>query len=778
MSTNHNKLVILSGNAHPTLANDIASELNIKVGNVLVSKFANSETQVLINESVRDPTCNPCVNDYLMELLVMVDGAKRASAHRITAVVPFFGYARQSKKDKSRAPITCKLVANMMEVSGIDRVITIDLHSSQIQGFFNIPVENVYSDHLFTKYIKKRIIPTHSDYIIVAPGVGGVKRAKKIADELKADLAIIHKANIASSDSETMLVGDVKDKVAIIIDDIADTCSTLNSATVTLMRRGATKIFACVTHGVFSNNAIDIINEGSLSQLVITDSVPNSHNLAKCPKLKIVSISSVLAETIRRVHNGESIEMEVDTKVTENSEVVPNKEDTAATTTAVAHGRNRIKEGDNVVLNINNGEQYKNVRLVAANVNGSSNQLNKVNPKEMDEQLLRITEISNNQEANNSTLTPYNTSQKLTGDDIKGLKEKGSDYKDVITALIDNSSSFHTKTAYSQVKYLKKKMAKHSTLIRILKPSLKTLCESYYAKDAKKICHLRFDTFGRLLTHANVRAGIRVLVVESAMGIVTGAIAERMGGDGEVLSAFIGKGPSLSIAQNFGFEEKVEKTIYSFSIELINKLNAEALGDNTVTMSLPNSTAGGVYNQNRIDDTTPLLKDGVNSLVIVTQYHPLNILKACLPYLNPSGNIVIFSQFQQHLVECFQFLHENMLAVNISVAEIWMREQQVLPKRTHPNMNMDGSSGFLLSAIKVKGNDTKATTLTTTTSTSTSTITMSSNNKDIKMTIKQDEIEQPEEEEEEEEVLKKRKREDDNTTATTTTTTTTTESNN
>eukprot|EP01133_Synstelium_polycarpum_P007211 gene7211-8375_t len=313
MSLNHNKVVILHGNAHPMLASDIAGQLNTIVGNVLVSKFANSETQVIINESVRDvdlyivqPTCNPCVNDYLMELLVMVDGAKRASAHRITAVVPFFGYARQSKKDRSRSPITCKLVANMMEISGIDRVITVDLHSSQIQGFFNIPVENVYSEHLFVKYIKKKI-EMEGDIVIVAPGVGGVKRAKTISDKLNADLAIIHKANIASSDSETMLVGDVNGKIAIVIDDIADTCTTLNSASVTLMRRGAVKIFALVTHGVFSNNAIDIINECAISQLVITDSIPNQHNLAKCPKLKIVSIASILAETIRRTNHGESV---------------------------------------------------------------------------------------------------------------------------------------------------------------------------------------------------------------------------------------------------------------------------------------------------------------------------------------------------------------------------------------------------------------------------------------------------------------------------------------
>jgi len=245
----------------------------------------------------------------------MVDGAKRASTHRITAVVPFFGYARQSKKDKSRAPITCKLVANMMEVSGIDRVITIDLHSSQIQGFFNIPVENVYSEPLFVKYIKKKIKP-QGEIVIVSPGVGGVKRAKAISDKLESEIAIIHRANkeflLSSSSSfsfdiETMLVGDVNNKIAIIIDDIADTCTTLRLASNALKKKGATKIYALVTHGVFSNQAIEIINDSPITELVITDSIPNNHNIAKSPKLKIIPIASVLAETIRRTHHGESV---------------------------------------------------------------------------------------------------------------------------------------------------------------------------------------------------------------------------------------------------------------------------------------------------------------------------------------------------------------------------------------------------------------------------------------------------------------------------------------
>eukprot|EP01133_Synstelium_polycarpum_P007215 gene7215-8379_t len=324
--------------------------------------------------------------------------------------------------------------------------------------------------------------------------------------------------------------------------------------------------------------------------------------------------------------------------------------------------------------------------------------LETINPKDIDESLLKITEIQSNQEANNSTLTNINTSQKLTGEDIQALKEKGADSSTIIQALIENSSSFHTKTAYSQVKYLKKKMAKHSTLIRVLKPSLKTLCESYYAKDPKKICNLRFDTFGQLLTLANIKAGSKTLVVETTMGLVTGAIAERIQGSGKVLTAFVGKGASLSIAQNFGFTTEVESSIVPFNIELLSQLNV----DPTYTpLPAAGKISTSVFNQVRTHEASEILKEGVFSLVIVTKYSPLSILLASLPFLNPSGTIVIFSLYQSHLFECYQFLQQNNLAINLSITEIWMREQQVLPKRTHPTMNMDGASGYMLSGITI-----------------------------------------------------------------------------
>ncbi|GAM24157.1 hypothetical protein SAMD00019534_073320 [Acytostelium subglobosum LB1] len=447
--------------------------------------------------------------------------------------------------------------------------------------------------------------------------------------------------------------------------------------------------------------------------------------------------------------------------------------------------KNRIKQGDTVILNINNGETYRIIKLdndmkqtfgKLKNIDltpaiglpyyttfsvGKDRVLEQVNPKALDEELLRITEISNNQDANNSTLTSYNTSQKLTGDDIKGMKAKGGDYKEVISALIDNSSSFHTKTAYSQIKYLKKKMAKHSTMIRFLRPTLKTLCECYYSKDPRKI---RFDTFGQLLTLANIRAGLKVLVVETTMGLLTGAIAERMNGDGKVLSAFVGKGPSLSIAQNFGFASNVEQMIVPFSIEVLHQLNAENPAD--IKTTVPGTTSGGIFNQNQVEVATPLLKEGVDSLIIVTKYHPLNIVLACLPFLNPSGNIVVVSQFQQQLIECYQFLNKGPLALNLAISEIWMREQQVLPKRTHPTMNMDGSSGYLLSCIKVKTSTntttTTPTTSTSSTSTTTSTDTNNNDNNNNNNNNTEETVTTADAEEGDQHAMKKRKRDGEN----------------
>lgn len=248
---------------------------------------------------------NWSVNDSLMELLVMGDAFKRASCRQLVAVIPFFGYARQSKKHTGRTPITAKLVANMLQTAGFDRVITVDLHASQIQGFFDIPVDNLYAEPSIVKYIRKRI---QGDKVVVAPGVGGVKRAKSVADKLDLDLAILHKETNADTDEKYMvLVGDVKDKVALIIDDIADTCETLELATYSLVAKGAKEVYALVTHGVLSDRAIERLNSMPLKELVITNTIPNEYNLSQCPKLKVINLGHLLGEAIRRTNFGESL---------------------------------------------------------------------------------------------------------------------------------------------------------------------------------------------------------------------------------------------------------------------------------------------------------------------------------------------------------------------------------------------------------------------------------------------------------------------------------------
>jgi len=308
---------VFTGNANPALARDICSILGLDLGRMDVQRFSNGETSVIIHESIRamdvyiiQPICANMhgpypvsVNDALMELLIMGDAFKRASCQRLVAVVPFLGYARQSKKATARTPITAKLVANMIETAGFDRVITLDLHASQIQGFFDIPVDNLFAEALIIKYIKKHVV---GEKVVVAPGVGGVKRAKLVADKLDTELAIVHKEHKDGSVRVT-LVGDVAGKVALIVDDIADTCETLTLATRVLSAKGATQIIALVSHGLLSEDAIKRVQDTiSLTELVITNSIPNSHNFLQCPKLRMISIAPMMAEAIRRLHHGES----------------------------------------------------------------------------------------------------------------------------------------------------------------------------------------------------------------------------------------------------------------------------------------------------------------------------------------------------------------------------------------------------------------------------------------------------------------------------------------
>ncbi|KAA8917099.1 hypothetical protein TRICI_000771 [Trichomonascus ciferrii] len=313
MKTNSVKL--LAGNSHPELAQLVASRLNIELSNLTVAQYVNQETAVTIGESVRDEDVYVLqtghgmnVNDYLMELLIIIHACKTASARSITAVIPNFPYARQDKKDKSRAPITARLMANMLQTAGCDHIITMDLHASQIQGFFDIPVDNLYAEPTVLKYLHTKMMTVEfQDAVIVSPDAGGAKRAAAVADRLDLPFALIHKERQKANDvSRMILVGDVKNKVAIIIDDMADTCGTLSKAADMLVSNGARSVVAIVTHGILSGNGIQTINNSKVSKLVCTNTVPLP-NSDLCSKLERLDISPTLAEAIRRLHNGESV---------------------------------------------------------------------------------------------------------------------------------------------------------------------------------------------------------------------------------------------------------------------------------------------------------------------------------------------------------------------------------------------------------------------------------------------------------------------------------------
>ncbi|XP_065840251.1 ribose-phosphate pyrophosphokinase 2-like isoform X2 [Oscarella lobularis] len=242
-----------------------------------------------------------------MELLIMISACKTASASRVTAVIPCFPYARQDKKDKSRAPISAKLVANMLSVAGADHIITMDLHASQIQGFFDIPVDNLFAEPAVLRWIKENIADW-KDTIIVSPDAGGAKRVTSIADHLNADFALIHKERQKANEVASMvLVGSVKGKVAILVDDMADTCGTVCLAAKKLHEAGAVKIYAIMTHGILSGPALDRISTAPFEQMVVTNTIPQEECLQQCPKVKVIDISMILAEAIRRTHNGESV---------------------------------------------------------------------------------------------------------------------------------------------------------------------------------------------------------------------------------------------------------------------------------------------------------------------------------------------------------------------------------------------------------------------------------------------------------------------------------------
>ncbi len=306
-------LMIFAGNANPKLANDIARELGIPIGKAMVGRFSDGEVAFEIMENIRgrdiyliQPTCAPTADNFV-ELLVMVDAMKRASASRVTAVIPYFGYARQDRRPRSaRVPITAKVAAKMISAVGTDRVVTIDLHADQIQGFFDIPVDNVYASPLTLADIWQH--QRSEGLVVVSPDVGGVVRARAIAKRLDTDLAIIDKRRPRANVARVMnIIGDVAGKVCVMVDDMVDTAGTLCTAASALKEQGAVRVVAYCVHPVLSGPAIDNILNSDLDELVVTDTIPLSEAAQQCDRIRQLSVSQMLAETIRRMAQGESV---------------------------------------------------------------------------------------------------------------------------------------------------------------------------------------------------------------------------------------------------------------------------------------------------------------------------------------------------------------------------------------------------------------------------------------------------------------------------------------
>ena len=310
---NDNNLVLFSGNSNLELASKVAEKLNISLGKALVDKFSDNELNIRVDEHVRgkdvfilQSTCFPA-NDNLMELIILIDALRRSSASRITAVIPYFGYARQDRRVRSeRVPISAKLVADMLQSAGADRILTIELHSDQIQGFFNVPVDNVYGTKVLHNHIVKS---SYKNQIIVSPDVGGVVRARALAKLLDdADLAIIDKRREKENSSQVMnVIGDVKGKTCILVDDIIDTAGTICNAADALKEGGANKVVSYATHAVLSGPAIERISNSKLDELIVTDTIPLSEKASKLDKIKKISMDDTLSEAINRVNKEESI---------------------------------------------------------------------------------------------------------------------------------------------------------------------------------------------------------------------------------------------------------------------------------------------------------------------------------------------------------------------------------------------------------------------------------------------------------------------------------------
>ena len=305
------KLKVFSGNAHPALAREICAQLKVPLGEAYVGRFPDGEVRLQILENVRgtdvfviQPTCNP-VNDNLMELLVMLDALRRASAERITAVIPYYGYARQDRKDRPRVPISSKLVADLVTSAGADRVLALDLHAGQIQGFFNIPVDHLYATPVTVRYFRRLKL---GDPVVVSPDPGGVERARAFAKRLNSPLAIIDKRREDANVVEMFnVVGEVEGKTCLIVDDMVDTAGTLAKSAEALIKNGAAKVYACCSHGVFADDAIAKICAAPLERVVTTNSIPLPPAAKQCEKIHVLSVGKLLAQAIRSIHEETSV---------------------------------------------------------------------------------------------------------------------------------------------------------------------------------------------------------------------------------------------------------------------------------------------------------------------------------------------------------------------------------------------------------------------------------------------------------------------------------------
>lgn len=304
-------LKLFTGNAHPSLAREICARLGIAVGEMRVDRFPDGEVRLQIQENVRgadvfvvQPTCRP-VNENLVELLVILDALRRASAYRITAVMPYYGYARQDRKDRPRVPISAKLVADLLTSAGADRVLALDLHVGQIQGYFDIPVDHLYATPVTVAYFAKLRL---KDLVVVSPDPGGVERARAFAKRLRVPLAIIDKRREDAHVVEVFnVIGDVAGKTCLIVDDLIDTGGTLAKGSVALLDNGAKKVFACCTHGVFAGDAVRTLTEAPIEQVVATNSIPLTLEAEKCRRIKVLSVAGLLAEAIRSIYEETSV---------------------------------------------------------------------------------------------------------------------------------------------------------------------------------------------------------------------------------------------------------------------------------------------------------------------------------------------------------------------------------------------------------------------------------------------------------------------------------------